>query len=65
LELLQDTARTFFRDERCRQRGLDIGIFRQEINRLLGMKSMDPLAQAKRELLSNLVRSAGLSHEGQ
>jgi hypothetical protein len=50
LELLKDTCRSFFRDERCKHRGLTIGIFYQEINRLLGMKAMDPLAQAEREL---------------
>jgi hypothetical protein len=50
LELLQDMTRFFFRDERCRQRGLDIGIFKMEFNRLIGMRAMDPLEQAKREL---------------
>lgn len=52
LERLQDTIRAFFRDERCKQRGLTIGIFFQEINRLLSTKAMDPLEQAKRELRS-------------
>jgi phage replication O-like protein O len=48
-ELLQEMIRAFFRDERCKQRGLDIGIFRQEINRLVGLRAMDPLEQARRE----------------
>ena len=50
LELLQDTVRAFFKDERCKYRGLTIGIFFQEINRLLSLRAMDPLEQAKREL---------------
>lgn len=52
-EVLHDTARHFFKDERCKQRGFTIGIFFQEINRLLGMRAMDPLEQAKRELRRN------------
>jgi len=50
LPTLQDSIRAFFRDEQCKRRGLIIGIFFQEINRLLGLKAMDPLEQAKREL---------------
>lgn len=50
LELLQDTVRSFFKDERCKYRGLTIGIFFQEINRLLSTRAMDPLEQAKKEL---------------
>jgi hypothetical protein len=50
LEALQDAARAFFRDEQCKRRGLTIGIFYQEINRLMGSKGMNPLEQAKREL---------------
>lgn len=50
LDLLQETARAFFKDERCKHRGLTIGILFQEINRLLSMKAMDPLEQAKKEL---------------
>lgn len=50
LPTLQDVARQFFRDEQCKRRGLTIGIFFQEINRLLGMKAMDPLEQARREI---------------
>jgi hypothetical protein len=50
LDLLQDIVRAFFKDERCIQRGLDIGIFKKEVNRLLGMRTMDPLEQAKKEL---------------
>jgi hypothetical protein len=48
-ESLQEMTEAFFRDEQCRRRGLTIGIFFQEINRLLSLKSMDPLEQAKRE----------------
>lgn len=50
LELLQDTTKAFFKDERCKQRGLTIGIFFQEINRLLSTRAMNPLEQARREL---------------
>jgi hypothetical protein len=50
LELLQETCRAFFKDERCRLRGFAIGIFFQEVNRLLSTRAMNPLEQAKREL---------------
>jgi hypothetical protein len=50
LETLQDTARQFFRDEQCKRRGLTIGIFHQEINRLLSLKGMNPLEEARREM---------------
>ena len=50
IETLQEAAREFFKDEQCRRRGLTIGIFFQEINRLLSLKAMDPLEQAKREI---------------
>lgn len=50
LELIQETSRAFFKDERCKHRGLTIGILFQEINRLLSMRAMDPLEQARREL---------------
>ena len=50
LSTLQDLTKTFFRDEQCKRRGLTIGIFFQEINRLLSQKVMNPLEQAKREL---------------
>lgn len=49
-ETLQETMRAFFRDEQARRRGLTIGIFFQEINRLLSLKAMNPLEQAKKEL---------------
>ncbi len=49
-ETLQETTRIFFRDEQARRRGLTIGIFRQEVNRLLSLRGLDPLEQAKREL---------------
>lgn len=50
LELLEESVNAFFRDERCLHRGLTIGIFFQEINRLISSKAMDPLAQARRDL---------------
>ncbi len=50
LPTLQDVAKTFFKDEQCKRRGLTIGIFFQEINRLLSQKVMNPLEQTKREL---------------
>ena len=50
LSTLQDLIKTFFKDEQCKRRGLTIGIFFQEINRLLSHKAMDPLEQAKREI---------------
>ncbi len=49
IETLQEIIRAFFRDEQCKRRGLTIGIFSQEINRLIGLKAMNPLEQAKRE----------------
>ena len=50
LATLQNTVKDFFRDDQCKRRGPTIGIFYQELNRLLGMKGMDPLEQAKRDL---------------
>jgi len=50
IETLQDLVRLFFKDEQCKRRGLTIGIFYQEINRLIGLKELDPLAQARREV---------------
>ena len=50
LQSLQDVTSQFFRDEQCKRRGLTIGIFRTEVNRLIGLKAVDPLEQARREL---------------
>jgi hypothetical protein len=50
LPTLQDATKRFFRDEQCKRRGFTIGIFFQEINRLLSQRAMSPLEQAKREL---------------
>ncbi len=50
LPTLQDAVRAFFKDEQCKRRGPSVGIFFQEINRLLSLKAMNPLEQAKREL---------------
>lgn len=52
IETLQDMTKVFFRDEQCKRRGFTIGIFYQEINRLIGLKGMNPLEQAKREMRS-------------
>jgi len=49
LPTLQDATKAFFKDEQCKRRGLTIGIFFQEISRLLGQKGMNPLEQARRE----------------
>lgn len=50
LEDIQYYAKTAFKDEQCKRRGLTIGIFSQELNRLVGLKAMNPLEQARREL---------------
>jgi hypothetical protein len=50
LEVLKDNAKNFFRDEQCKRRGPTIGIFFQEINRLIGLKAMNPLEEAKRDI---------------
>jgi hypothetical protein len=55
LETLQEMTNAFFRDEQSQRRGLTIGIFYQEINRLIGLKEMNPLEQAKRELTQRRV----------
>jgi uncharacterized protein YdaU (DUF1376 family) len=38
IETLQESMRAFFQDEQCKRRGLTIGIFYQEINRLVSLK---------------------------
>ena len=50
LPRLQSLISQFFRDEQCKRRGFTIGIFQQEITRLVTLKAMDPLEQARREL---------------
>jgi hypothetical protein len=50
LPTLQDSVKTFFKDDQCKRRGFTIGIFFQEISRLHGLKGMNPLEQAKREM---------------
>jgi phage replication O-like protein O len=50
LEDIQGYAKIAFKDEQCKRRGLTIGIFSQELNRLVGLKAMNPLEQARREL---------------
>jgi phage replication O-like protein O len=49
LETLREVTKSFFKDEQCKRRGPTIGIFFQEINRLLSFRAMNPLEQAKRE----------------
>lgn len=49
LDTLQEMTKVFFRDEQCKRRGFTIGIFFQEINRLISQRAMNPLEQAKRE----------------
>lgn len=56
LENLQKMTRVFFKDEQCKRRGLTIGIFFQEINRLLSQKAMNPLEEAKREKAQEVGR---------
>ncbi|MGD0916647.1 MAG: hypothetical protein ABSB22_09320 [Thermodesulfobacteriota bacterium] len=48
LETLQSLTESFFKDEQCKRRGLIIGIFFQEINRLLSQKAMNPLEEARK-----------------
>jgi len=50
LQTIRDATGQFFRDEQCKRRGLTIGILRQEVNRLLTLKGLDPLEQARREI---------------
>jgi hypothetical protein len=65
LPILQDAVRAFFRDEQCKRRGLTIGIFFQEINRLLGARVIDPLEQARREMRERqAVREIQGNHAG-
>lgn len=53
LDTLRNVAGLFFKDEQCRRRGLTIGIFFQEINRLLGLKAMSPLEQTQESELES------------
>jgi len=58
LETLQEMTKAFFSDEECKRRGLTIGIFRQEINRLISSRAMNPIEQAKREMAGRRVSDA-------
>jgi hypothetical protein len=49
LEDIQSYAEIAFKDEQCKRRGLTIGIFSQELNRLIGLKEMNPIERIKRE----------------
>jgi ribosomal protein L30E len=49
LETIKEMTKIFFKDEQAKRRGLTIGILYQEINRLLSLKAMSPLEEAKRE----------------
>jgi len=68
LETLKQLTRNFFRDRNVREQvqqgriGYTIGVFFKEINRLLSLKGMDPLEQAKREIFGKNSAEAG-GHE--
>ena len=49
LDTLQEITKAFFRDDQCKRRGLTIGIFFQEINRLISQRVTDPIEQIKRQ----------------
>ena len=49
-ETLQEITRDFFKDEWCKGKGFDFGLFRKQVGRLLSLKGTNPLEQAKREL---------------
>ena len=48
LEKLEEMVEVFFQDDRCKRRGLTVGIFFQELNRLMAQKGCDPLEEARR-----------------
>jgi hypothetical protein len=50
LEDIQCYSKIAFKDDQCKRRGLTIGIFSQELNRLVGLREMNPLEQARREM---------------
>ncbi len=56
LDSLKELVMKFFKDTQIREKvqqgkiGYTIGVFYQDINRLLSMKAMNPLEQAKREI---------------
>jgi hypothetical protein len=52
LETLQGITKAFFRDEWCKGKGFDFGLFRMQAGRFLSLKGTNPLEQAKRELRS-------------
>ncbi len=65
LPVLQNAVKAFFRDEQCKRRGWTIGIFFQEMNRLLGARMTDPLEQAKKEMRERqAARETQRSHIG-
>jgi hypothetical protein len=49
-ETLHEVTRAFFRDEWCKGRGFDFGLFRKQIGRFISLKGTNPLEQARREL---------------
>ena len=57
LSTLRHAVKDFFRDEQCKRRGPTIGIFFQEVNRLIGSRGMDPLEQAKREMFARRMET--------
>ena len=50
VEELQLLANSFFKDEQAQRRGFSIGIFKVEIPRLITVRSLNPIEQAKREM---------------
>ena len=55
VEDLQSLATAFFRDEQAQRRGFSIGIFKLEIPRLITIKAMNPIEQAKRDMAERRV----------
>ena len=54
---LQDGVKQFFRNEEARHRGFDIGTFKSMFNRIVAIKAVDPLEEARREARDKQVRS--------
>jgi len=49
-ETLQEITKAFFRDEWCKGKGFDFGLFRKQVGRFISLKGTNPLEQARREL---------------
>lgn len=50
LPTLQNKVTDFFQNDEAKRRGFDIGIFKMMVNRMVSVKAMNPLEQAKKEL---------------